>query len=156
MFRRMRRFRQQLNTEQCYDILAAEPRGVLAVSGDGGYPYTVPLNFVLDDGKLYFHCAAEGHKLDAVRRDSKVSFCVLDRGTRPEGEWAYYFNSVVVFGRIAVVTDEAVRTDKLRKLGLKYFPSAEMVEQDLQKNAARAVVLELTIEHITGKRVHEN
>lgn len=156
MFRDMRRYRQQLSAEQCREILAAAPRGVLAVNGDGGYPYTVPLDFVQDEGKLYFHCAAEGHKLDAVRRDGRVSFCVLDKGERPQGEWAYYFNSVVVFGRIAVVTDEALRLDKLRKLGLKYYPDAATVEQEIKKNAARAVVLELTVEHMTGKRVHEN
>ena len=66
-FRPMRRFKQQMTNEECIALLRKAPRGVLAVLGDGGYPYTVPLDFVYDDGKIYFHCAKEGHKLDAIR-----------------------------------------------------------------------------------------
>lgn len=155
MFRKMRRFKQQLSNEDCVKILQTEPRGILAVNGDDGYPYTVPLDYVYADGKIYFHCAVEGHKIDAIQRSDKVSFCVLDKGSRPDGEWAYYFNSVVVFGRIRIVTDEQLRTESLRLLGTKYFPTAQMVEDDIRKNAARALVLELTVEHMTGKHVHE-
>lgn len=156
MFPKMRRYKQQLEQERCVEILKQEPRGVLALSGQDGYPYAVPMNFVYDDGCLYFHSAVEGHKLDAIRACSKASFCVLDKGVRPDGEWAYYFDSVIVFGKITVVTDEAARQDKLRKLGRKYFPTEEMVEHDLRKNAARALVLKMAIEHLTGKHVHEN
>ncbi len=156
MFRPMRRFRQQLTDEQCIAILQTEKRGVLAVHGDGGFPYTVPLNFVYDGGRLYFHCAVEGHKLDAVQADSRVSFCVLHECGQADDGWSYFVDSVVVFGDIRIINDEAVRTDKLRKLGSKYFPTAAMVEHDLAKNAARALVLELTPLHITGKHVHEN
>ncbi|MBQ9616719.1 MAG: pyridoxamine 5'-phosphate oxidase family protein, partial [Oscillibacter sp.] len=68
MFREMRRHGQQLPESECAEILRREPRGVLAVLGDDGYPYTVPLDFVYEGGKLYFHCAGEGHKLDAIKR----------------------------------------------------------------------------------------
>lgn len=156
MFRPMRRFRQQLSDERCTEILQTEKRGVLAVNGDDGYPYTVPMNFVFDAGKVYFHCAVEGHKLDAVKADAKASFCVLHECGLSDDGWSYYVDSVVVFGSVAVVEEEAVRNDKLRKLGLKYFPTAAMVEHDLAKNAPRAVVLELTPLHITGKHVHES
>lgn len=156
MFRPMRRFRQQLTDEQCTAILQTEKRGVLAVNGDGGFPYTVPLNFVYDGGKVYFHCAVAGHKLDAIQADSKASFCVLHECGLADDGWSYFVDSVVVFGSVTVVTDEAARIDKLRKLGRKYFPTAAMVEHDIAKNAARALVLELTPQHITGKHVHEN
>ena len=66
MFRKMRRFKQQLSEEECLEILKTAKRGVLAVLGDEGYPYAVPLDFVYEDGKIYFHCAKEGHKLDAI------------------------------------------------------------------------------------------
>ena len=101
MFRKMRRFKQQISEEKCVEILTREPRGVMAFAGDDGYPYAIPLNFVYDGGKLYFHCAPEGHKLDAIRRCDKVSFCVMDKGYRKDGDWALNINSVVVFGRIA-------------------------------------------------------
>lgn len=155
MFRNMRRFKQQLGDERCIEILTREKRGILALSGDSGYPYTVPLNFVYEGGKIYFHSAVEGHKVDAVKRDGKASFCVLCETAQDSDGWSYYVDSVVAFGKVRIITDEAERTDKLRRLGLKYFPDAEMVEDDLRKNAARALVLALEIEHMTGKHVHE-
>ena len=134
----MRRFRQELSADVCADILKIEPRGVLAVSGDGGY-----------------HCATKGHKLDAINRDGRASFCVLSQKELSDDGWSYFFESVIAFGRVSTVTDEEKRTEKLRLLGNKYFPSAEITEDELRKNAARALLLELKIEHMTGKRVHE-
>ena len=156
MFREMRRIRQQTDTAECERILEAAKRGVLYVNGDGGYPYGVPMDFVYADGKIYFHSALAGHKLDAIRADDKVSFCVLSDGVKEPDDWWYHFTSVIVFGRLRVVEDEGARIDAFRKLGMKYFPTAEMVEHDIKKDAARALILELTIEHMTGKRVREN
>lgn len=154
-FRPMRRFKQQLTDAECIAILQSQPRGILAVLGDGGYPYTVPLDFFYDDGRLYFHCAKEGHKLDAIRRCDKVSFCVLTDGIKEPDSWWYHFDSVVCFGRICTV-DDGVRKDALlRQLGAKYFPQGYDLEGDMAKNAPRAEVLELRIEHLSGKRVKE-
>ena len=109
MFREMRRSRQQLSPEECVELLEKQPRGVLALLGDDEYPYAVPVNFVYREGKLYFHGAREGHKPDAVRRCGRASFCVLDEGCRPEGEWALNFRSVIVFGRIRAMGAEEDR-----------------------------------------------
>ncbi len=155
MFREMRRFKQQLSKEECEAILRAQKRGTLAVLGDGGYPYAVPLNFVYDSGCIYFHSALQGHKLDAIRSCEKGSFNVISDGTLSDDGWSYLFRSVTVFGRLREVTEEAKRTEKLRLLGDKYFPTADMTESDSKKNARRCAVIELQIEHMTGKRVHE-
>ena len=155
MFREMRRFKQQLSEEECAELLRTVPRGVLSVCGDDGYPYGVPMDFVCADGKLYFHCAKEGHKLDAILRNDKVSFCIMDEGYRDEGDWALRIRSVIVFGRMRVLEDAEERITRLRQLGQKYYPDADSVESEMKRDAARAVVLELTPEHITGKRVHE-
>ena len=155
MFRKMRRFKQELSAEKCAEILRTEPRGVLAVIGDGGYPYTVPLDFVYDDEKLFFHSAVEGHKVDAVFRNPKASFCVLSQRELSDDGWSYYFDSVVVFGRVSVVSDEVERLDKLRKLGLKYYPSADEGEEEIRRDMKRALLLRFDIEHMSGKRVHE-
>ena len=155
MFRDMRRFRQQLDTAECERILREASRGTLAVSGDDGYPYAVPLNFVFDGGCLYFHSAKEGHKADAARACGKSSFCVLDGGELSDDGWSYYFNSVIVFGRLREITDDTEKEAKLRLLGNKYFPTREMTESDIAKNASRCTVFEFKIEHMTGKRVHE-
>lgn len=155
MFRPMRRFKQQLEREECIDILKNEKRGVLALSGDEGYPYALPLNFVLDGDTLFFHSAVEGHKIDAIRSNPKASFCVIRQKELCDDGWSYYVDSVIVFGKIRVAGDEETRLAALSKLGNKYFPNAEMTEDDIRKNAARAKVLALDIEHLSGKHVHE-
>ena len=85
-FRPMRRFRQQLSAEECESVLLRCTSGVLALAGDGGYPYAVPLSYVYTDGKLYFHSAVQGHKVDAVNRESRCSFCVVDRDDAVSGQ----------------------------------------------------------------------
>jgi nitroimidazol reductase NimA-like FMN-containing flavoprotein (pyridoxamine 5'-phosphate oxidase superfamily) len=155
VFRPMRRFKQQMTVEDCVVLLQRVKRGVLAVLGDGGYPYTVPMDFVYNDGHLYFHCAKEGHKLDAIRSCDKASFCVLGEGVKEPDSWWLHFESVVCFGRVYVV-EEASRTDALlRLLGAKYFPQGYDMEADMSKNAPNALVLDLQIEHLSGKRVRE-
>ena len=154
-FRPMRRFKQQMTDEACIALLQKAPRGVLAVLGDGGYPYTVPLDFVYDDGKIYFHCAKEGHKLDAIRTCNKVSFCVLSEGVKEPDSWWYHFESVVCFGRMHIVEEPAHKNTFLRLLGAKYFPQSYDIDVDMAQDAPNAFVLELQIEHISGKRVRE-
>lgn len=155
MFREMRRHNQLLEKSVCEGILASAPRGVLAVLGDEGYPYAVPLNFVYDHGKIYFHGAVTGHKIDAITACDKASFCVLDEGRRQDGDWWYHFNSVVAFGRIRRLTDKDAMMDALHKLADKYFPEDYDTEGDIARSFARVAVLELTVEHLTGKHVRE-
>ena len=155
-FRAMRRARQQLDERECLELLEKEPRGVLAVLGDGDYPYAVPLDFLYRDGKLYFHCAREGHKLDALRRHDKASFCVTDGGFRREGDWALHFRSVIVFGRVRLMGhDEEGIEALLRALGNKYNPDPDDVERELCGALPRVQLLELTIEHRSRKLVRE-
>ena len=154
-FRQLRRFKQAASQEECEAVLAAAPRGVLAVHGENGYPYGLPINYVYAGGKIYFHCAKAGHKLDAVRANDKVCFTVLSEPVKNPGEWWYCFTSVICFGRICEVSDEVRHDALLRKLGLKYFPEGYDMEDDMRRNAPRAVVLEFRIEHMTGKRVKE-
>ena len=154
-FRPMRRFKQALPEETCYRILENAYRGFLSVNGDGGYPYSVPLNFVFEEGKLYFHCAREGHKLDAIRACNKACFTVLDEPEKEPGDWWYHVKSVICFGRVAIVADERERMARLRSLAGKYFPSGYDTEADIHRNGPNAVVLAFTIEHISGKAVRE-
>jgi len=158
MFRNMRRFKQQIGEEDCIRILKEEPRGVLSLLGEDGYPYGIPLNhwYCEEDGKIYFHGAREGHKIDALKACDKVSYCVYDQGYRKEGEWALNINSVVIFGRIAFVTDE----DKARmicdRLSRKFTDDEEYIQHELAHHLSRVLCLELTIEHMTGKLVNES
>ena len=106
MFRELARKNKRLPQEDCIALLQNERRGILSVHGDDGYPYGSPMNhYYHDDGCIYFHCGRAGHRLDALRRDDKVSYCVMDKGVRPEGEWAYNVRSVIVFGRVEIIAD---------------------------------------------------
>ena len=107
MFRPMRRIKQQLPDAEALEILANAKRGVLSMTGDDGWPYGIWLNphYRKEDGCIYFHGAKEGHKIDALRRDSRVSFTVIDAGVQDDGGWAYTFRSVVVFGASSTVSD---------------------------------------------------
>ncbi len=157
MFRKMRRFRQQMSEEDTKKLLREERRGVLAMKGDDDYPYAIPMNFWYDEknNRICFHGASEGHKIDSVRSHPKVSFCVYDAGYQDEGDWAYHVHSAVVFGKIAEIKDRAETIETARQIGLKYYPDAESVEAEIEKAGGRVVCLALEIEHMTGKLVYE-
>ncbi len=158
MFRPMRRIKQQISDDECREVLISEPRGVLSVIGDDGYPYGIPMDhwYSESDGKLYFHCAKEGHKLDAIRACDKVSYCVMDKGYHKEGEWALNIRSVIVFGRIRVVDDEGKRIEIGTNLCRKFTDDESYIEHEVKNALPRALCLELTPEHITGKLVNES
>lgn len=158
MFRKMRRIKQQITEDECIRILKENPRGVLSMIGDDGYPYGIPLNhyYSEDDGVLYFHCAKTGHKLDAIKACDKVSFCVYDKGYRKEGEWALNINSVVIFGRMKLVTDEEKTREFCINLARKFTDDEEYLEKELKYSLPNVQCLELIPEHITGKLVNES
>lgn len=155
MFREMRRKNQELSKEECIEILTNEPRGVLALLGDNDYPYAIPMSHVYVNGKIYFHGAMEGHKHDAMKKHSKVSFCVIDKGVKKENNWWYTFKSVIVFGKIKIITDVAEKIDKLTYLGNKFFPTPQDTEDEINRLLERTEVFEITIDHMTGKIVKE-
>ena len=154
-FRPMRRFKQQITDDECVAILRSAYRGTLAVIGDGGYPYALPINFVYHEGKIYFHCAMSGHKLDAVRQCEKASFCVISEPCKEEDSWWYHVTSVICFGKICEINDPEQKDRLLRTLGTKYFPEGYDIDADMRKNSSQAIVLEFSIDHMTGKKVRE-
>lgn len=158
MFRKMRRCKQELNKEDCIEIIKKEPRGVLSVLGDNGYPYGIPMNHWYNekDGKLYFHGAKSGHKIDAIKKCDKVSFCVFEKGYRKEGEWALNIRSVVVFGRIHVVEDQDKVKEICTNLCKKFTDDNEYAKQEFLKSGKAVLCLELQIEQMTGKLVNES
>ncbi|MBR2774146.1 MAG: pyridoxamine 5'-phosphate oxidase family protein [Selenomonadaceae bacterium] len=158
MFREMRRSKQVLSREAAEKILREGDFGVLALSGDEGYPYAVPINYAVEGNKIYFHSAKTGHKLDAIRNNDKVSFCVVDRHEVVAEEFTTYFSSAIAFGRIRIIEDDD-DPDKLRGLELladKYSStaSAERRTKELGRLSALVVPV-MTIEHLTGKAARE-
>lgn len=154
--RQMRRFKQALTPEECAAVLDRGTSGVLAVIGDGGHPYAVPLSYVRLDGKLYFHFAMAGHKLDAIRADSRVSFCVIDQDRVVPEEYTTYFRSVIVFGTARVVDDPVEKRRSIDALCAKYRPGFEAErEAEIDGSWDHFLMVELTPEHITGKQAKE-
>ena len=158
MFRAMRRSKQQLTAEDCIRILEETKRGVLSVLGDDGYPYGMPMNhyYCTDDGRLYFHGGMEGHKIDALRRCGKASFCVWDDGFRREGEWALNIRSVIVFGRVEWVEDRERAYRIARDLSLKFTDDAAYIRNEIDRAGPRTLLFALVPEHISGKLVNES
>ena len=155
-FRPMRRFKQELPAEECVEILKEAYRGFLSVCGENGYPYTIPINFVYEDGHIYFHCARQGHKMDAIKECNKACFTVLSEPVQEPDDWWFHVKSVICRGQISVVEDEAEHLSKLQLLGSKYFPDGYDMEEDIRRNGTRAAILDLRIDHMSGKRVKEN
>ena len=156
MFREMRRKAQQLTDEEARSVLERGSSGVLAVSGDGGYPYAVPLSYIYGDGRIYFHCAKAGHKLDAIERDPRVSFCVVDADDVVPDEYTTYFRSVIAFGRARVIEDPDEKMAALRLLGEKYNPGQPAsLDAEVAKGFDRLHMVAIDIEHLTGKEAIE-
>ena len=148
----MRRKRQQLSDEESYAILQKATSGTLALLGDGGYPYAVPISYVFSEGKLYFHSALSGHKVDAIRGCDRASFCVVAQDDVKPAMYTTFFRSVIAFGRIHIVDDEAEKLAAARLLGNRYNPHQdEALQKELENGLARMLVIRLDIEHLTGK-----
>lgn len=157
MFREMRRKKQEMPFEECVEVLNRGTSGVLAVSGDDGYPYAVPLSYVCCDSKIYFHCAKSGHKLDGIRRNSKVSFCVTDQDRVVPEEYTSYYRSVIVFGKARILEEEKEIREAIGLLARKYSPEIEEKERqkEIEKYFSALCMVELSVEHMTGKEARE-
>ena len=157
MFREMRRGRQALSQKECSVILGHGTSGVLALCGDNNYPYALPISYVYDTNKLYFHSAQSGHKLDAICRNPKASFCVIEKDEVVPEKYTSYFRSVIVFGSIRILTDEKEKRMAIEKLALKYAPhdSADHREKVIRKEWEPLCMLEMTVEHMSGKEAVE-
>lgn len=156
MFRPMRRKNQLLSHEETIQLLQQATSGVLAVSGEHQYPYAVPLSFLYEQNKIYFHCAPEGHKLDAIANNPKVSFCVIAQDDVKPTEYTTYYRSVIVFGtaRILQATDE--KRHAIELLAAKYTPDDKAGRQEeIDKAFSRLTMVEIAIDHMTGKQAKE-
>ena len=157
MFREMRRKKQALTLEESTAVLMRGTSGVLAVLGDNGYPYAVPISYAYYATHIYFHCAKTGHKLDAIKENNKASFCVIDKDEVIPEEYTSYFRSVIVFGTIRIIENEQGKRNAIEKLALKYAPDdiTDHRKAAIDREWGPLCMLEMTIEHLTGKEAIE-
>ena len=157
MFREMRRKKQKLSKEECDRILYNGTSGVLALHGDDGYPYAVPVSYVYNGEKLLFHSAKNGHKIDAILKNAAASFCVIDQDRIGPEEYTTYFRSIIAFGRIRILEDDAEKLSAIEKLAVKYAPddTAENRDKAIEREWKPLCMMEMEIEHLTGKQAIE-
>ena len=157
MFRAIRKKKNEIDSSAAKSLLQSSRRGVLAVNGDNGYPYAIPINYFYDDAaqKIYFHGARAGHKVDALRTCDKVCFTVYGNETIKAEPWAPYMQSVVVFGRCHLVPAGPKAAESLKTLAMKYFPSEDLVDQEINRSGSAVQIFEIEIEHLSGKEIQE-
>lgn len=153
----MRRFKQELPYDECLHILQKNHSGTLALCDKESYPYALPQSYVYDENCIYFHSAKEGHKIDILQKNPKVSFCIIDQDVIQPLEYTTYFKSVIVFGNIEILEDKESKIEPLKKLGSKYAPNntEEALEKEIQTGINNLVILKMNIVKITGKQAVE-
>ena len=145
MFREMRRFKQLLPQETAVEILNRNTGGTLALLGDEDYPYAVPISYVYADGKLYFHSAKSGHKIDAIKKHEKASFCVIDKDEIVPEKYTTYFRSVIAFGKVRLVEDAEEMRRVATVLAMKYSADfAEGIPAEIDSSIRNMAIIEMT------------
>lgn len=157
MFREMRRKKNEISIDMAKQLLASSRRGVLAMNGDDGYPYAISVNYLYDDKaqRIYFHGAKTGHKVDALRACDKVCFTVYGNETVRTESWAPFMQSVVVFGRCHLMDAGSETTRHLKQFAMKYYPSEQLVDEEIAHAGKAVQVFEIEIEHMSGKEIQE-
>lgn len=156
MFRTMRRKAQELTAAENEAILKRHGEGVLAVCGDEGYPYAVPVNYVYSDGRIIIHGAKEGHKIESIRKNDKVSFCVIDEDKVVPEEYSTAYRSVIVFGRASVLEGQIPQIPPMETLldtlAAHFVPFVKEKRMEyIRRGMPQTALIVITPEHITGK-----
>ena len=157
MFKSIRKKKNEISIDEAKKLLTEARRGILAVNGDDGYPYAIPVNYYYDeaDQKIFFHGSRVGHKVDSLNKCDKICFTVFGPEMVKEETWAPFVQSVVVFGRCHLVEDSTVTETRLRQFALKYYPDEELVNEEISISGKAVQMYEIEIEHFSGKEVQE-
>jgi nitroimidazol reductase NimA-like FMN-containing flavoprotein (pyridoxamine 5'-phosphate oxidase superfamily) len=156
-FRDIRRADRALTKDEAREILARAEHGVLATVGADGWPYAVPVNHVLSEDVLYIHCAMEGHKLENIAHEERVSFCAVAGATVLPAKLTTLYESAVVFGRAALVTDSKEKLRALELLAVRFCGAlTPETEKAIANSFSRTAVVRIRLERITGKAHHSD
>lgn len=157
MFRAIRKKKNEISLDEAKELLRCSRRGILAVNGEDGYPYAIPMNYLYQETehKIIFHGAKVGYKVDCLKACDKVCFTVYGNESMKEEAWAPFLQSVVVFGRCRLVEEQEDKMELLKKFAMKYYPNQALVEKEVASAGMGVQMFELAIEHISGKAVQE-
>ncbi len=158
MFKPIRKKINEIDRNAAETLLESNRRGILAINGDDGYPYAIPINYYYDRAaqKIYFHGAKAGHKVDALKTSDKICFTVYGNETIDDNEaWAPYVQSAVVFGRCHLIEGGPESIGRLKEFAMKYYPDETLADEQIARNGIATQMFEITIEHMSGKQVQE-
>ena len=157
MFRAIRKKKNEIGMDAIIHLLRSSRRGVLAVNGDEGYPYAIPINYLYDEdnNRILFHGAKAGHKVDSLKKNDKICFTIYGNETIKDEHWAPYLQSVVVFGKCHLVENMDDTLSMVKELAMKYYPNEDMVNQGIAASIKGVQMFEIEIEHLSGKEVQE-
>ena len=154
MFQQMRKKERELSRPESEEILANGMYGILSMNAGDDYGYGVPLSYVFQDNSIYLHCALEGKKLTYLRRNNKVTFCVVGEAESLPDKYSMKYKSVIVFGRAIEVNDQEEKMKTLIDLVKKYYTDPEHIKKGKEVAANfvdKTVVIRIDINHLTGK-----
>ncbi len=151
-FREIRRSERALTEDEAREILTRAEHGVLATVGPDGWPYAVPVNHVLSGDMLYIHGAVEGHKLENIAQEERVSFCAVAGATVLPAELSTLYESAIAFGRAALVTDPAEKRRVLELLAVRFCGAmSPEAEKAIATSGPQTAVVRIRLERISGK-----
>ena len=151
MKRNVRRKDREISIDVATQLLAEGEYGVLSTAGLDGQAYGVPLNYIYKDNCLYFHCALEGHKLDNIKANNKVSFCVVGKTRVLPDKFTAEYESAIAFGT-ATEVQGSERQDALLSILEKYSPDfMEEGKKTIAKYENKTRIIKMAINHLTGK-----
>ncbi|MDX9801101.1 MAG: pyridoxamine 5'-phosphate oxidase family protein [Spirochaetia bacterium] len=151
-FREMRRKEKLMSEKEAYEIVKNTEWMTLSTVAENGYPYGIPLNHVYSDGKIYFHSALEGQKVDAFRKENRVCISIVKSSEIVPDKFSTNFKSVTAFGKISFVENQDEKRAALTSIIKKFSPGfEESGAAYIEKLFARTGVYCVEIEHITGK-----
>jgi len=151
MFREMRRKDKMLTSEEMMEILKDAEYGIISTIGEDGWPYGVPVNFVYNDNKIYFHAALTGHKLENISYCNKVSFCTVTDVELLPADFSTKFKSVIAFGEVSEVKEEEkndIYTLILEKFSKDFIPSGQ---EYVKADGPKAKVFQIEVQHMSAK-----
>lgn len=156
-FKEIRRTKQILTIDECYDVLDNEPRGVLSINSDNGYPYGIPMNhyFSKEENRLYFHGGKDGYKIDCLKKNNKCSYTAMKQINISDNGWSYIYHSVIIFGEIHFIEDINKIEEISRLLSHKFTNDESYINNEIKYSLDRTAMFYIDIKHMSGKRVNE-
>ncbi|WP_277302422.1 pyridoxamine 5'-phosphate oxidase family protein [Veillonella caviae] len=157
MFRPVRRKANEMGSSATEALLKVSRRGVLAMQGENGYPYAIPINYFYDEStrEIYFHGSRFGYKIEALGKSAKVCLTVVGEEVIKDEDWAPYVQSAVVFGTCCLMEHNDEAMARLKQFAMKYYPDEHLVDDQIARSGRPTQMFIISIDHMSGKEVQE-